>query len=47
MVSMSEDTTSKRKVRIREKDRTSVLNALAGGVTPRAGIQFIQVGRLE
>ena len=44
---MSEDTTGKRKVRIREKDRASVLNALAGGVTPRAGIQFIQVGRLE
>lgn len=31
--------------KIREKDRNSVLNAIAGGVTPRQGIQFIQVGR--
>lgn len=33
--------------RIRPKDRTSVLEALQGGVTPRQGIQHIQVGRLE
>lgn len=32
--------------KIREKDRTSILNAIAGGVTPRQGIQHIQVGRL-
>lgn len=33
--------------KIREKDKTAVLNALAGGVTPRQGIQHIQVGRKE
>lgn len=33
--------------KIREKDRTSVMNAIAGGVTPRQGIQHIQVGRLQ
>lgn len=33
--------------KIREKDKTAVLNALAGGVTPRQGIQHIQVGRKD
>lgn len=33
--------------RIRPKDRAAVLDALQGGVTPRQGIQHIQVGRLE
>lgn len=33
--------------KIREKDKTAILNALAGGVTPRQGIQHIQVGRKE
>lgn len=33
--------------KIRQRDKDSVLNALAGGVTPRQGIQFIQVGRKE
>lgn len=33
--------------KIREKDRTSIMNAIAGGVTPRQGIQHIQVGRLD
>lgn len=41
------DDTPKKKAKIREKDRTSVLNAIAGGVTPRRGIQFIQVGRRD
>ena len=33
--------------KIREKDRTSIMTAVAGGVTPRQGIQHIQVGRLD
>lgn len=33
--------------KIREKDKTAILNALAGGVTPRQGIQHIQVGRKD
>ena len=33
--------------KIRERDRSSIMNAIAGGVTPRQGIQHIQVGRLE
>lgn len=33
--------------KIREKDKTAILNAIAGGVTPRQGIQHIQVGRKE
>ena len=32
--------------KIRERDRNAILDALAGGVTPRQGIQHIQVGRL-
>ena len=36
-----------RRVRIRPQDRTSVLDAFGGGVTPRRGIQFVQVGRLD
>lgn len=33
--------------KIREKDRNAIMNAIAGGVTPRQGIQHIQVGRKE
>lgn len=33
--------------KIRPRDRAAVLEALQGGVTPRQGIQHIQVGRLE
>jgi hypothetical protein len=33
--------------KIRQRDKDSVMNALAGGVTPRQGIQFIQVGRKQ
>ena len=33
--------------KIRERDRKAILEALAGGVTPRQGIQHIQVGRLD
>ena len=33
--------------KIRERDRSSIMNAIAGGVTPRQSIQHIQVGRLE
>lgn len=33
--------------KIRQRDKDSIMNALAGGVTPRQGIQFIQVGRKE
>lgn len=33
--------------RIREKDRDAVFTALSGGVTPRQGIQHIQVGRKD
>lgn len=33
--------------KIRQRDKDSIMNALAGGVTPRQGIQFIQVGRKQ
>lgn len=33
--------------KIRDKERAAILNALAGGVTPRQGIQHIQVGRAD
>lgn len=33
--------------KIRERERAAILNAVAGGVTPRQGIQHIQVGRAD
>lgn len=33
--------------KIRQRDKDSIMGALAGGVTPRQGIQFIQVGRKQ